>query len=344
MAVSTALLGWGWNQVVPFHSTSETESNETFLFFILKKIFWTVVIERSRSASLFQCRSNMNQFIHFPFCFFFRVHRALMIRKRRTKEKGKWTTSESEDAAFGLPGTDRQSEHFPWLRKKNTAVETNELGVIQFYWRIKKKVDSYPLVDGFIGFFYWLVSTFFKFSNTSYFVEIFIHFVGFISRVPIELRRTIQRLLGIVLILLKMSHDHSRNSVRCSKKAERRLHNGDCEGKKKRTDSKASIEFRLKKENWKEHDWPMVALEADDTLTSMTNQKGENTHTHTHTHTHTTSDGISDAWRHRRATNSGREKLSSSPWSPGQTGETIRQLPASFNKYKWGSLTGNKKK
>ena len=62
------------------------------------------------------------------------------------------------------------------------------------------------------------------------------------------------------------------------------------------------------------------------------------------THTHTTSDGISDAWRHRRATNSGREKLSSSPWSPGQTGETIRQLPASFNKYKWGSLTGNKKK
>ena len=110
-------------------------------------------------------------------------------------------------------------------------------------------------------------------------------FVGFISRVPIELRRTIQRLLGIVLILLKMSHDHSRNSVRCSKKAERRLHNGDCEGKKKRTDSKASIEFRLKKENWKEHDWPMVALEADDTLTSMTNQKGENTHTHTHTHT-----------------------------------------------------------
>ena len=148
-------------------------------FLFKKKIFWTVVIERSRSASLFQCRSNMNQFIHFPFCFFFRVHRALMIRKRRTKEKGKWTTSESEDAAFGLPGTDRQSEHFPWLRKKNTAVETNELGVIQFYWRIKKKVDSYPLVDGFIGFFYWLVSTFFFFSNTSYFVEIFIHFCRF---------------------------------------------------------------------------------------------------------------------------------------------------------------------
>ena len=123
MAVSTALLGWGWNQVVPFHSTSETESNETFLFFILKKIFWTVVIERSRSASLFQCRSNMNQFIHFPFCFFFGFTERWWYENDEQKRKGNGPLPNPKMLLSDCLGPTANQNTFPGFGKKTRLLK-----------------------------------------------------------------------------------------------------------------------------------------------------------------------------------------------------------------------------